>query len=1030
MPQPVTYRDQTYEFPDGTPRETILKYLKEKVEPAYQAKQATQEQRELNYGVIRGENKEDRINMYGAIGALEPEPPKPEPKQAELKSDSFVEQAKRPFISAGEKAQDQMYQGMETAQKFRENPNPGTAVEMALGGLQTTFAGQTGVAEAFVNDPILKILYEQGAPEGFAKLVAKTAQYGAEIFTPTLLGKRLAQLALNPLAAGLKSLSPEASKTAQAASRGAANKLTEGSKGLIQKTFTIKKSDTLTLNERANLYLQKMREIRPQMLKELDEATEGVTGAENVAAKMQTVKRKYEEQVLKEIDSAVNSPINKAAEVMAQKGSPIKIGPKPHTEEDLVTVIKEAKTFMMGKNLDTKKRITDHLIDAMHAGDIPVESMRTLVDDGSVDIGFLASRIKERSSESGRYLGSLSYLAKELGFVFGSNPAAKAALEEAAGKNALKIAAGSQWAKVVQGMEKIRRGFLVSQMATFMRNIDSQGLMLGVAKADDMMTNFIKGFMGASGMTEKVAPIEDINIWSAIVNRFSKSGKERLGRIFESKQGKVYKTLLNGQLSDQLGQVTKTGEGLLDDALLMGEKSSWFFNILNRAQEHLFQNISYEAKMAQRLKEMGKDITTVDPKTISSELYEEALQYARKNTFALSAKSEQGQLIQNAFNPKKTGLFGSLMTTIQPFPRFAYANAIPFVWEHSPFGFYKLLSKKSREAIANGRPEEVASTLSRAALGTMMYKSAWHVRQSEYAGPKYYQYKWSEDGDKTTYLDMRAYAPYTAYLFLAECALHPEKIQMKDYLMNLVGLNKVAGTGLVFADILAAKKPEDAMSYLKAWGSAYIGSFTVPLRTWKDIISEFQPEEGLRRQVRESGSAGVLGRAQENIPWLSRELPIANTPLSTEVQHAEEPFIRQFFGISVTRSNKIQKEVDTINLPWENIFHRTGIPAADDAINKIMSPVVENLVPRVIKLSAYQKGSDAKKRLILGAVFKLIKTDASKTFKTQNPLMAAGIQYEQFSDDERTVLKETLGKNNYLIQRLESLKELPEVPPK
>jgi hypothetical protein len=94
-----------------------------------------------------------------------------------------------------------------------------------------------------------------------------------------------------------------------------------------------------------------------------------------------------------------------------------------------------------------------------------------------------------------------------------------------------------------------------------------------------------------------------------------------------------------------------------------------------------------------------------------------------------------------------------------------------------------------------------------------------------------------------------------------------------------------------------------------------------------------------------------------------------------------------------------------------------------------MSPVVENLVPRVIKLSAYNKGSDAKKRLILGAVFKLIKTDASKTFKTQNPLMAAGIQYEQFSDDERTVLKETLGKNNYLIQRLESLKEMPEVPP-
>jgi len=1025
----VEFRGQLYSFPEGTTPERCSELIKTKVMPRLDLAKASQEQRELNYGVIRGESKEDRMNMYGAIGALEPEPPKPEPKQAELKSDSFVEQAKRPFISAGEKAQDQMYQGMETAQKFRENPNPGTAVEMALGGLQTTFAGQTGVAEAFVNDPILKILYEQGAPEDFAKLVAKTAQYGAEIFTPTLLGKRLAQLALKPLAAGLKSLYPEASKTAQAASRGAANKLAEGSKGLIQKTFTIKKSDTSTLNERANLYLQKMREIRPQMLKELDEATEGVTGAENVAAKMQTVKRKYEEQVLKEIDSAVNSPINKAAEVMAQKGSPIKIGPAPHTEEDLVTVIKEAKTFMMGKNLDTKKRISDHLIDALHEGDIPVESVRSMVDDGSVDIDFLTSRLRERKSESGRFLGSLSYLGRELGFVFGDNPRAKALLDEIAGTSEAKITAGRQMAHFVNGMERIRRGFLVTQGATMMRNIDSQAAMVGVAKADDMLTNLIKGTMNVSGMSNAVTPIEDINFFTAIRNRMSPEGKQTLNRIFESKQGKIYKKLLNGQFSDQLSPVVKQGDTILDEALLMGDKSAWFFNIPNRAQERVFLNISYEAKMAQELKRLGKDITAVDPKTIPVELYEKALQYARRNTFAASAKTEGVQKFLSVFNPKHVGVIGSLATMIQPFPRFAYANALPFVWEHSPFGFYKLLSKASREAIANGRPEEVAQTLSRATLGTLMYKSAWHIRQSEYAGPKYYQYRWSENADKTTYLDLRAYAPFVAYLMLAECAIHPERIQQKDYVANIVGLNKIAGTGLVFADILAAKKPEEATNYIKDFLSAYIGSYTVPLRTAKDIISEFQPEEGLRRQTRGTGPAGVLGKAQENIPWLSRELPIANTPLSAEVQHSEEPFIRQFTGISVTRSNKIQKEVDTINLPWENIFHRTGIPAADNAINKIMAPVVENIIPRYINLSSYKKGSDAKKRVDLGAVFKLIKIYASSTFKKQNPLWEAGIQYEQLSDDEKTVLKERLGENHYLIRKLESLKELPEVPP-
>ena len=355
-------------------------------------------------------------------------------------------------------------------------------------------------------------------------------------------------------------------------------------------------------------------------------------------------------------------------------------------------------------------------------------------------------------------------------------------------------------------------------------------------------------------------------------------------------------------------------------------------------------------------------------------------------SFAAEAKSKGARNLISAWSKLP------FMTTINPFPRFAFANALPFMVSHSPLGFAKALSPKTMRALASGNPEEFARSASRAMIGTGFLGAAMEMRSGE--GPVKPGEKWYElqIGDKT--MDVRTLAPFSTYLLVAEAILNPENLTAADWTSAAVGLNRVAGTGLVLVDAVRAKDPTVSGDAFKKWVGQYISSFTVPMRTAKDIYSVIDPEAAIYRDTRgETTGEEVLPATLPNIPEADQLMAGARSPLREGDLITEPvnlyglevpgPLFRQLTGVTLKRKNQVEKEVDKLGLDGRTYRPKTGVKEADRRLSEIMAKVVTTVIPQnVINRLWYQKLTTAQKRLVMSELFKEIKAQSRKQFES------------------------------------------------
>ena len=684
---------------------------------------------------------------------------------------------------------------------------------------------------------------------------------------------------------------------------------------------------------------------------------------------------------------------------------------QPQLKEAVVKdVVDATRASIDVLQLDKSKRLFRNISDFLKAGEVQVQDLPGILKAENITPEEFAGIWTDTISRAGRELNHLSRLSKDIGFVFKDNPGAA----EAFNRTHAQYKEGQYlWEKIGDGfarLEDFRRGLLVTQLATTMRNISSQAGRLVLAQFDDAIQTTIRQGMKAINLSDEAT--NGINIMNAAMSRLSSKGRMNLERIMDADKAATYKARVIGQTVHEVPAAGGAVDATVGRLAHMGQKFTYALNILNRGQEHFFRKIAFEAKLKQELANMGKDISKVNPAEIPEHLYEKATQYALEMTFSASPKSRTGREFINAW--RKLGL-----TTVNPFPRFAFANAMPFMLDHSPLGYFKALSPEAIKGITSGNPEVFAKSISRATLGTLMLKSAWHFRQSEHAGEKWYQIKLSED-EKTheaKYMDIRAFAPFSTYFFLAEAMLHPERMSGKDYFEAAIGLNRTAGTGLVVIDLLRSKKTETTAKLMENFVNAYASSFTVPFRTPKDIIAGFNPEEAKLRDTKNDPKWGPLAGAMGNIPFVSQQFPESPNPLSTKVKESETPILRQTTGVSVTTKNAVEREVERLGIGYETVYPKTGFPEADRDITRKMSPVIERVGPILFDHPFYKHRSDAWKKYLLEEVIKETKDYASKMYASENPEMALQLQYGRLDDDLKAIVEETI-KNNPVLDRL------------
>jgi len=484
---------------------------------------------------------------------------------------------------------------------------------------------------------------------------------------------------------------------------------------------------------------------------------------------------------------------------------------------------------------------------------------------------------------------------------------------------------------------------------------------------------------------------------TAAVSKLSPKNAKRVAEILGSENAALQNARLLGQ---PIHEVT------------LGGRVSQAVTFLNRAQETFFRKLAFEAKLRQLLKRNGMDFATTDPRQIPDNMLKEATDYAIEMTFAASPKSKAGQEIVRTWTR-----YGG--TLINPFPRFNFANALPFVLDHSPLGYLHAVSPRVLKDLASGNVDEFAKAASRATLGSLMLDSAIRLRQSEYAGEKWYEIK---AGDKV--IDTRAYAPFSTYLFIAEAAARPENIKPGDFAQAALGMNRIAGTGLVAIDWLRGRDFEGFRKGVGKFFGQYLGSWTVPARQLSDIYAAHDPEENI---VRDIADHPIAGPALLNLPKVSQLLPEKHSPVKTDrlikaesadVAGVEVPgtLFRQLTGISFRTKKAIEREIDRTHFDWSSITPKTGVPKADRFLSKYMGQIVERIGPTVSNNENYKASVPYIKREFLRAMFLDARREAGKRLLSENPELAIHIGLKRLRKDLREIVGDRLPQYKHMLK--------------
>ena len=586
------------------------------------------------------------------------------------------------------------------------------------------------------------------------------------------------------------------------------------------------------------------------------------------------------------------------------------------------------------------------------------------------DIG-LANEFMAGMSESGRSLNFMSQLKKKMGEVLDAD-----AMDVLNSGN--KLPPETLPSMIYRGFkkgEKVRRSLLVTQIGTASRNFTEQAARFSVSGVSDAM----EGVLRLPSATLRGKPMEAFDPlfqdFLALGHRLSPTARNTLGKVLDAMPIQGSK-LMSRPVAD----------------LTMG-KIADKLNTVNRVQEHFYRKLAFEARfrtnlnkagmkfddLASNLDELG-ELSLMGDKTSKSMKFnkalDDAIEHALEVTYARTPTGGTGSLLSALNNPIATAV-------VNPYPRF-WINSLKYLHEYNPTGIMSLMSPASIKAMSSGRAlDTFAPVMAKAMTGSLMLGAAGAIRESQYGEDRpWYQINM---GDGKV-VDARPFGATARYLLLWDAIFHPERLKPKDYMEGFFITGRVAGTGLMLADILRAKDKETGIEQLKKWVGQYAGGFTTPVRTLKDMLSAetlgiegvthegevknplYLRGENIERTTREDPWTGPM---RMNIPLLSQTLPERTSVYNVGPMKTEHPVLRQLIGLSPKTKTDLEREVNNLGVDYQSVYPRTGVPKADRLIVREMGPIIRKAIMPYIKRDDYKRLPPESKRLILKKLFSM-----------------------------------------------------------
>jgi hypothetical protein len=591
-----------------------------------------------------------------------------------------------------------------------------------------------------------------------------------------------------------------------------------------------------------------------------------------------------------------------------------------------------------------------------------------------------AGIMREQASSWGRKLGELGIEAQRLGKEMPEIAEALSELEKIA-----KMP--SVWDRVQNGwknIDRVRRGLLVTQLSTAMRNGFSQAARVGMDIPEKAMNYY---FQRLFGMEAKGSALDGVEQFLSVLQRGkSKQIAETVLEAFPKQYSRMYSTYMSDIEVGKIGQNISKGVDILNTA--------------NRFQEFLFRNGVFSASLEQELRKQGLNLVEIIEKGTLKEIPKEAIEKSVHNALEMTfAETPKYGTIGKKFVDFVTSMPGA--TFILPFPRFMI-NSLKFNFEYSPLGLLKLLSPAERAAFAAGD----VHIMSRAIMGSAMLGTAWQIRNSEFAGEKWNEIK---VGKKT--FDMIAYNPFIVYLFIADIIKKSNegtlyKFTSKDVSMGVLSTNMRAGVGLYALDevingLSKTGDPQKAVDVLKTFAGETVAGTLTPLNQVKELLTGFDDYI-----VKEKRSEPFLGPIKEKIPIVEKALPVLYSATREGPVTRELPALRQTTGAMIKTKNLFEKEIDRLGFSYQEIFHSTGDPEADNSIKKYMGIMATRMAIPIIESKEYQDLTEGQKALVLANLLNEIRSTAKQAANEENPNLFARIKLEKIPKRERIVMEE------------------------
>lgn len=596
----------------------------------------------------------------------------------------------------------------------------------------------------------------------------------------------------------------------------------------------------------------------------------------------------------------------------------------------------------------------------------------------------------------------------------------------------------------LRGADSLRIALMTSQTATTVRNIVSGGVRVGIDTAvkalDRGIASSIKTIGKGKGKVGLFDATPNEDITALAFGFMNKKEAEAIELIF-----KTGFNAKSSQLFRELQDITDLADVKGGTKLLSIRRIASEANALNTMADNMFKRASFVSRLKQGLNEefarklARGEVTQADAskfnlrditkrgdfnKVFSTEEGTEILNKAVSDSLAFTYQktpdSPIGRAIINGIHKAPF-----LTTSLVPFPRFI-ANAMRFTYEYSPVylleqGFINFATKNA----------DNFEELSKGLVGTGLLIAATTYRMSEYAGDRWYEGKAS---DGSTF-DLRPFFPAAPFLFFGDLLargldqgigkatgiteedrpIFGDSNELVNAIQALSGTQFRAGFGLyaldsAIEDLSRENDPAKLQRIALNLVTNIINTYSIPLTATQDVYNTFLAEDD-ERIIRDREV--LLGPENENMLMYAIAKSIARVPKNFaiekmiaeslgvdaseiyEVATREEPLrrqtpiTRQMFGILLNeRKNRFEEELEKLKISKRVIQSKTGVPKADNIINKFLGEYSSTKLVSDFDNEEYKNLSNEGKREYIKETIKEYKKDIVDLAKYKSSVMA------------------------------------------